>query len=302
MSRLLSRIGAPLAVLAALAITLSACSSSGGNTDSPSTNPAQKSATTGGATTSADGASIAKIKQRGKLIVGVKFDQPLFGLKNPVNGHLEGFDVEIAKMIAKDLTGSADNIEYVETVTANREAFIQQKKVDLVIATYAVSDARKKVVGFAGPYYDTGVAIMVRKDDNSITDGKSLNGKKVCTVNGARAAELLPDAAPSAKVSLFSTYSDCAQALKEKRVDAVVTGETILLGIVEQNQDQFKMVPGYIAQEEDAIGFTKGDTAMHAYLDSFLHKIEDNGSWAKAYQDTIGTVTHKTPPLPKITL
>ncbi|MGH3495421.1 MAG: hypothetical protein ACRDQ1_19635, partial [Sciscionella sp.] len=98
------------------------------------------------------------------------------------------------------------------------------------------------------------------------------------------------------------TYSNCAQALKEHRVDAVITGETILLGIVKQHQNDFKMVDGFLASEEDAIGFTKGDTAFHKYLDQFLTRIEHNGQWTKAYRATIGTVKHTTPTPPKITL
>lgn len=245
---------------------------------------------------------MAKIQQRGKITVGTKFDQPLFGLKNPVTGKLEGFDVEIARLLAKDLTGSADNIDFVETVTKNREAFIQQNKVDAVIATYAVTDKRKDVVGFAGPYFDTGVSVMVRKDETGITKAADLSGKNACTTNGARAADLLPKDAPGVKITLFATYSDCAQALKEKRVDAVVTGETILLGIVAQNQDQFTLLDGYIDSEEDAIGFAKSDAAFHDYLDGFLRKIEANGEWKKAYDDTVGTVKKTPVTPPKITL
>ncbi|GAA4263352.1 glutamate ABC transporter substrate-binding protein [Dactylosporangium darangshiense] len=252
--------------------------------------------------TFAAGTTMDKIQQRGKLIVGVKFDQPLFGLKNPVSGKIEGFDIEIAKMIAKDITGSDQNIEYIETVTANREAFIQQGKVDIVVATYAVSEERRKQVGFAGPYYDTGVSIMVRKGEAAIKGAADLADRQVCTVTGAKSADLLPTIQPKAQIVKFGTYSNCAQALKEKRVDAVVTGEAILLGIVAQNPDAFQMVDGYLAGEENAIGFPKDDSALHDYLNDFLSKIFASGEWLKAYQATVGTATHRTPAPPKIAL
>lgn len=249
--------------------------------------------------TFAPGTTMAKIQQRGKLIVGVKYDQPLFGLKNPVSGKLEGMDIELAKELAKQLTGSADNVEFVETVTKNREAFLQQNKVDVVIASYAVTDARKKAVDFAGPYLHSQVGIMTRKTDTSINTPQDLNGKNVCTTTGARAASLVPEEAPQAKITLFSTYSECAQALKENRVDAVTTTEALLLGVMSQNQGQFRMASGHLADSEDyAIGSPKGDDALHAYLDDFLKKIEADGEWKKIYDDTVGTVKpgDATPP------
>ncbi|SDP80818.1 glutamate transport system substrate-binding protein [Arthrobacter sp. ok909] len=284
------RILAPVAIAATLALGATAC----GSSPSPaSSTPSQSFAA---------GTTMSKIQQRGKLIVGVKFDQPMFGVKNPVTGQMEGLDIELAKRIAKDLTGSEDNIEYVEAVTANREAFLQQNKVDLILASYAVTDERKKVVAFAGPYLESGVSIMVRKDESSISTKNDLNGKPVCTTTGARAAQLLPALAPQAKLTLFGTYSECAQALKQKRVDAVVTNESLLLGLIEQNKDDFKIVGDYLATEEYAIGSAKGDTAWHDYLDGFLKKIADNGEWKAAYDSTIGAVRPADITAPHITL
>jgi glutamate transport system substrate-binding protein len=278
---------------AATVFALTACGGSSGDGTKTASEPKQ---------TFAAGTTMARIQQRGKIIIGVKFDQPLFGLKDSVSGKLGGFDIEIARMLAKDITGSADNVTFVEAVTKNREAFIQQGKVDAIIATYAVTDKRKAVVGFAGPYFDTGIAIMVRKDDFSIIKGADLNGKTVCTTSGARAADQLPKVAPTAKIIQFATYSECAQALKKKRVQAVVTGETILLGVVSQNKDQFKMADSYIDAEQDAIGFAKTDTAFHDFLTTFLKKIEANGEWKRAYDATIGTEKKGLGTPPKITL
>jgi glutamate transport system substrate-binding protein len=281
---------APVAIAAAIALGATAC----GSSPTPVTSTAAQSF--------AAGTTMSKIQQRGKLIVGVKFDQPLFGVKNPVTGDMEGLDIELAKRLAKDLTGSEDNIEYVEAVTANREAFLQQNKVDVMLASYAVTDERKKVVAFEGPYLESGISIMVRKDESSISQKNDLNGKPVCTTTGARAAQLLPTMAPQAKVTLFGTYSECAQALKQKRVDAVVTNESLLLGLIEQNKDDFKIVGDYLATEEYAIGSAKDDTAWHDYLDGFLKKIADNGEWKKAYDSTIGTVRPSNTAAPHITL
>ena len=281
---------APVAIAATLMLGATACGST--EAAAPST-PTQSFPA---------GSTMSKIQQRGKLVVGVKFDQPMFGVKNPVTGQMEGLDIELAKLLAKDLTGSEDNVQYVEAITANREAFIQQDKVDAVIASYAVTDERKKAVAFEGPYLESGVSTMVRKDDTSITKAADLNGKPVCTATGARAAQLLPTIAPKATLTLFGTYSECAQALKQKRVDAVVTNESLLFGVMEQNKDEFKIVGDYLASEEYAIGSAKDDTAWHDYLDTFLKKIEDNGDWKKAYDKTIGAVRPGDVSAPKITL
>lgn len=245
------------------------------------------------------GSTMDKIQKRGTLIVGVKYDQPSFGLLNPMTGEPEGFDIEIARLVAKDLTGSEKNIRFVETVTANREAFIQQGKVDMVVATYVVTEKRKKKVSFAGPYYDTGVSIMTRKSDRSIRGAADLNDRSVCVAQGSLSAEIVPEVAPKARLAEFSAYSYCAQALKDKRVDAMVTSESILIGLERQSPDELAVVPGHLKPEEAAIGFTKGDTRMHHYLDALLDKIIQNGQWARAYRETVGKVTHDTPHPPK---
>jgi glutamate transport system substrate-binding protein len=279
-----------LAIMGALVLGTTAC---GGGTAATS-HPSQ---------TFPAGSTMAKIQERGKVIVGVKFDQPLFGVKNPVSGTMEGLDIEMAKILAKDLTGSADNVEYVEAVTKNREAFIDQNKVDVVIASYAVTDARKKVVSFAGPYLESNVALMVRKDDPSVDKPADLAGKNVCSTTGARAAQLIGQAVPDAKLILFSTYSECAQALKDKRVDAVTTTEAILLGIESQNPDAFRIASGHLADSEEfAIGSAKGDTAFHDYLDEVLTKAIADGDWKKAYEATIGKVKPGNVTPPKIVL
>lgn len=279
-----------LAIMATLTLGATACG-------------ADTAATAGPAQTFPAGSTMAKIQERGKVIVGVKFDQPLFGVKNPVSGKMEGLDIEMAKILAKDITGSADNIEYVEAVTKNREAFIEQNKVDVVIASYAVTEARKKVVSFAGPYLESNVALMVRKDDSSIEKPEDLAGKSVCSTTGARAAQLIEEAVPDAKLMLFSTYSECAQALKDKRVDAVTTTEAILLGVESQNPDSFRIASGHLADAEAfAIGSAKADTVFHDYLDGVLSKAIADGEWQKAYDATIGKVKPGTVIPPKIVL
>ena len=147
----------------------------------------------------AAGTTMAELAEAGTMTVGTKFDQPLFGLVGP-DGVPVGFDVEIAKIIAAELGISEDNIKWTETVSANREPFIQDGRVDMVVATYTINDDRKEVVDFAGPYYEAGQSLMVRIDDDSISSEDDLAGKKVCSVDGSTPAGNIKDNYPETKL------------------------------------------------------------------------------------------------------
>lgn len=243
------------------------------------------------------GTAMAKIQKRGKLIVGVKYDFPLFGLRNPVTGQLEGMDIQIAQGIAKDLTGSSKNIEYVEVNSGNREVFLQQGKVDMVIATYPPNPAREKSVDFAGPYIMSPIGTMVNKNDDSIKKISDLNGKNICVTRGSGSETYVPLNAPKAKLTVLATMSQCLAALQEHRVDGVTTTQSILLGQMSQNPGKFKLIStellnheGKVASDNDSIGIPKGEKALHDYLDNYLKTIFANGEWKKIYDSTIGTV------------
>ncbi|MGH3328980.1 MAG: transporter substrate-binding domain-containing protein, partial [Streptomycetales bacterium] len=145
--------GATLAV--ALAVTLTACGGGGGEGEGPQVKVQNNPEFPAGST-------MAKLAEAGKVEVGIKYDQPLFGEKT-LEGDFAGFDVVIAEAIAAEMGIEPENIKWVEAVSANREPFIQQGKVDFVAATYTIDEERDKVVDFAGPYYVAGQQIMVEK-------------------------------------------------------------------------------------------------------------------------------------------
>jgi glutamate transport system substrate-binding protein len=256
------------------------------------------------APTFAAGTTMARLQAAGKMTVGTKFDQPLFGLKNPLTGSIEGFDVEIAKLVAQGIYGgsiedAAKHITFVETPSNVREISIQQNKVDMVVATYTINNARKQVVDFAGPYYIAGQDIMVRKDDNSIKSVTDLNGKKVCSVQGSTSLANVRAKAPQADLSIsFDVYSKCADALKDGRVQAETTDNVILLGLVKDNKDTFKVVGNPFTTEPYGIGIKKGDDAFRSFINDRLEAAYKDGSWAAAFNRTVGTagVTAPTPP------
>ncbi len=248
----------------------------------------------------AEGTTMARLKEAGKVTVGTKFDQPLFGLKN-LEGKPEGFDVEIAKLIAGEMGIAADNITWVETVSANREPFIQQGKVDFVVATYTINDERKQVVDFAGPYYEAGQDIMVAKGNpEGIGGPDDLAGKKVCSVTGSTPAENIRENYPEADLTEFDVYSKCAEALKNGQVQAVTTDNVILLGLISQDPEAFELVDKPFTKEPYGIGLKKGDTEFRNFINDTLEKIEQDGRWKAAWDATAGKVAPGTPTPPAI--
>jgi glutamate transport system substrate-binding protein len=248
----------------------------------------------------AEGTTMARLKSAGKVTVGTKFDQPLFGLKN-LEGKPEGFDVEIAKLIAGEMGIAADNITWVESVSANREPFIEQGKVDFVVATYTINDKRKQVVDFAGPYYEAGQDIMVAKGNpEGIKGPDDLAGKKVCSVTGSTPAENIRTNYPKAQLTEFDVYSKCAEALKNGQVQAVTTDNVILLGLISQDPEAFELVGKRFTKEPYGIGLKKGDTAFRNFINDTLEKIEQDGRWLKAWDATAGKVAKEKPTPPTI--
>lgn len=245
------------------------------------------------------GSTMAELQAAGTLIVGTKFDQPLFGLRN-LSGEPEGFDVEVTKIITDALGIPEDGVEFVETVSANREPFIEQGRVDMVVATYTINDKRKEVVDFAGPYYVAGQSIMVLADETEITGKDTLAGKNVCSVSGSTPAETIRQEAPEAELTLFDVYSKCAEALKNGQVDAVTTDNVILLGLMDADPDTFKLVGEPFTEEPYGIGLAKGDDEFRSFINDTLEAAYEDGRWEEAFTSTVGKVEPEVPEPPAV--
>ncbi len=278
--------GAVSAAVMALALTACGGGGGGGGGDeeaaSPNTDVAENPSFGAGTT-------MARLSEAGKITVGTKFDQPLFGLKN-LEGVPEGFDPEIAQIIAGELGIEPDNITWVETVSANREPFIQQGKVDIVVATYTINDKRKQVVDFAGPYYVAGQDVLVLEDNNEIKSVEDLAGKTVCTVSGSTPEANIREKVPTAKVTTTDVYSKCLDPLRNGQVDAVTTDNVILSGFVAQNEGEFKLLGETFTEEPYGIGMKKGDQAFRNFINDTLEEAFEDGRWEQAWESTAGEV------------
>ena len=278
------RIGAVTAA-AAIALGLAACGSSDSGSGSGSSGSASADAPTG-----------KKIK------IGTKFDQPGLGLKKGTE--MSGFDVDVATYVAKELGSNAGDIEWVQAVSAQRETLLSSGQVDMIVATYSITDKRKEQVSFAGPYVIAGQDLLVRADESAIKGKADLDGKKLCSVKGSTPAQKVKDEIPGVNLQEFATYSECVAGLVSKAVDAVTTDDTILAGFAAQDQfkGKLKVVGQTFSTENYGIGLKKGDTEMCTKVTDAINKMIKDGDWEKAVQKNFGPAGYKpsdqNPPTP----
>jgi glutamate transport system substrate-binding protein len=284
------------ALAAAAGIVLAGCSSEAGN---EAQDAAENTAAVDTDVSFDAGTTMARLNEAGKITVGTKIDQPGFGLMNPQTNEPEGFDVEIAKLIAAKLGIEADNITWTETVSANREPFIQNGQVDIVVATYTINDTRKQVVDFAGPYYEAGQDIMVAKGNPEKIEGPDdLAGKTVCSVEGSTPAQNIRDNYPEAQLTTYDVYSKCADDLKNGNVQAVTTDNVILTGLIAGSPDDFELVGNPFTEEPYGVGLKLGDTEFRNFINDVLEESFDDGTWAEAWDRTAGDISGTEAPEP----
>ncbi|MCS0494654.1 glutamate ABC transporter substrate-binding protein [Ancylobacter sp. MQZ15Z-1] len=229
------------------------------------------------------GSTMERLSKAPNLRVGVKFDQPLFGLRD-LSGKPVGFDVEIAKLIAGKLGVPPERITWVETSSANREPFLEQGKVDYIVATYAMNDKRKKVINFAGPYIVGGQDLMVKKGNPlKITGPADLAGRKACVINGSEGQAVLVRDYKDATVVPFDVISKCVEALKNGSVDAVATTNFILAGLVSRDPSNLELVGKPFTREPWGIGMPKSEPDLCRFAEKSLTEADKDGTYAKLY-------------------
>ncbi|GAA1130183.1 glutamate ABC transporter substrate-binding protein [Arthrobacter flavus] len=250
---------AAAAMAAVAALTLSAC---GGGDE-------------GGDDTATDAGSDS-------IRIGIKFDQP--GLGFDEGGEYSGFDVDVAKYVATELGYSEDQIEWVEAPSANRENLLSTEEVDMIFATYSITDERKETVDFAGPYFVAGQDLLVRADDEEITGPEALTGKNLCSVAGSTsAARINEEFGADANLVEQPGYAECVSLMGGGQIDAVTTDDIILAGLAAQeaNAGQFKVVGNPFSEENYGVGLTKGSDLCED-INTAIVKMIDEGAWEEA--------------------
>ncbi|MFS0693479.1 glutamate ABC transporter substrate-binding protein [Streptomyces nitrosporeus] len=289
------RKSAALAAIAVLALTATACGGKEGSAgDKPSgVKPGSSQAPELPTYTVATGVDLdspvfKEAKERGKLIIGAKADQPYLGFEDQSTKERSGFDVEIAKMIAADLGFSEKQIEWKTVDSGIRETAISKGQVDYFVGTYTINDERKKQVGFAGPYYKAGADLLVRKDESAITGKDAVKGKKVCSIVGSTPLQEIKKPEYGAEVVELAKYSDCVQQLLTKQVDAVTTDDSILKGYAAANSGKLKVVGKPFTEEPYGVGLSKDDKELREAINTSLENHVKDGTYKKIYEATLG--------------
>ena len=294
---------AVIATVATMTLGIAACGKSGTPTAPGNANASGGAAAGTGDTCTTSGVTLMpatdvkltgsptydRVKSAGKVVIGVKADQPNLGYKD-ANGKRCGFDIEIAQLVAAKLGIDKSKIEYKEIPSANRETSIKGGEIDYYVGTYSITDKRKADVAFAGPYFLAGQDLLVRKDETAITGKDTLHGKKVCSATGSTPLQRVRDQklTEDSNISEFKTYSECVSQLLDKRIDAVTTDDAILKGYAAQNPAKLKVVGKPFSTEKYGIGLPRDDKALRNFVNDVLAAAAQDGTWQKIYNGTLG--------------
>lgn len=216
---------------------------------------------------------IEKIVERDILIVGVSTESKPFGFINPKTGKVDGFDIDIAKEVAKDILGSERKIEFVPVSPATRIEAITSGKVDMVIATMTITPQRQYFIDFSDPYYIAGQTALV-KEDSDIYNFSDLKKKTTIVVLGTTAESNIRRIIPTAKITGYKSYQEAFNAFKDGHADAISSDNTILSGFLIDNEG-YRILKNKISQEPYAIGIkqTENDESLKRNLNITIARL-----------------------------
>ena len=250
----------------------------------------------------ASSAWASAVKEAGVLKTGGTKTAPVFSLEDATTGEVSGFDTAIGQVLARYIIGGTNDartlLDITQVTSDTREVVLGNGSVQAVIATYTITPERAKKIDFAGPYYSSGQAVLVRADESKITGVSDLAGVKVAVQSGSSSITALQQAAPQAEQTPFNDHNTCLSALETKQVDAYVVDESLLLSAM-QGSEAFKIVGEPFTQDPYGIGLPRNSDAK-AFVNAFLKEIYDDGTWEKIWQATIGVITGGDAPKPPV--
>jgi putative glutamine transport system substrate-binding protein len=243
----------------------------------------------------APGTALRAIQDRGKLIVGVKHDVPLFGYLDPATGVVDGFDVAIARALARQIFGDEQRLQLVEVVSKNRIPFLEDGTVDVVISTMTITAERAEQVDFSEPYYIAGQSLLVPRG-SMIRGLPDLVGKRVGSVSGSTSERNLRERAPQAEVLLFDNYAAAVLAMAAQQVEAVTTDDIILHGFARHAPERWEVVGGQFTREPYGVAIRRGQPELVAVVNDVIRAMKQDGRWQALYRQWIGGEPPSPPP------
>jgi glutamate transport system substrate-binding protein len=244
-----------------------------------------------------EGTRMRELAEDGSITIGVKYDQPGIGFKGATDDAPVGFDPEMGRILAASLGIDEGDIEWKETISDNREPFLQEGEVDIVIASYSITDERRAIVGQAGPYYVTGQQFLVRSDSD-IETLDDVKGLDVCSVTGSTSLDNAKEA--GAKPRGFDTYSECVDQVLDGSVDAMTTDGAILLGYAAENPEELKVVVEPFSEERYGIGYSLDYPEMCQWINDTVTESFEDGTWEEAFANTLGEAGVEAPEQPEL--
>src|SRR6478735_11029115 len=226
--------------------------------------------------------AVERIRNRGRLIVGLDIGSNLFSFRDPITGYIAGFDVDIAGEVARDIFGTPTQVEYRILSSPDRVTALQNDQVDIVVKTMTITCERRKLVNFSTVYLTAYQRILAPRD-SPITEASDLSGKRVCVVPGTTSLTRVQQITPAPIIVSVVTWADCLVAIQQRQVDAVSTDDTILAGLVAQDP-YLHIVGPNMSQEPYGIGINLANTGLVRFVNGTLERIRRDGTWTTLYR------------------
>ncbi|WP_305092624.1 glutamate ABC transporter substrate-binding protein [Prescottella sp. R16] len=228
------------------------------------------------------GPTLDAIRERGRLVVGIDTGSNLTSFRSPVTGTLEGFDVDIAREIARDLLGSPDAVDFRILPYTDREQALTDGVVDIVAKTLSITCERRERIDFSSVYYVAHQRILT-EEDNSIDSVADLPGKRVCAGAGTTSLDRIRTLQPDAVVVSAPMWSDCLVLLQQRQVEAISTDDTLLAGLAMQDPHTH-VVGESLGTEQYGIGVARDRDDLVRAVNGTLERIRRDGTWERSYE------------------
>lgn len=228
------------------------------------------------------GSTMAAIKARGRLVVGVSSDSYLLGSRNPSTGVIEGFDIDMADQVAKAIFGPDAKAQLRVITAADRLPVLQNHEVDLVVRNMTMTCDRWQQIGFSAEYYRSGQKLLVRKGSD-ITDLKTLAGHRVCAPNGTSSLTQIQQLAPEATAVPALNHTGCLVLFREGSVDAITGDDTVLAGLAAQDPYAVVLAGAPFTAEPYGIGVPSDHVDMARFINAMLEQMRADGRWQASY-------------------
>jgi ABC-type amino acid transport substrate-binding protein len=242
--------------------------------------------------------TMGKIQAKGEIAIGVKYDVPPFGFKNPQSGDIEGFDVDVGQAIADKLGVKP---KFIEAISDNRIPFLKNGTADLILSTMTINKERDLEIDFSEPYFVARGRVLVGPDSDIKGVEDLGKGDSVCTALGSTYEENLKKQAPQAERKLVDSYSECLELIQNGAVDAVSTDNVILTGMIIQD-DTLKLVGDDLTTEPYGAGIKNNDTEFKEFVDSTIEEFKSDGRWKKTHEKWVSQYTKEPEEPPTMTL